>query len=152
MWGIYCSSHALVWKYNRAWVRHPCKNGVMCLTHCSLGDMTVILKIMISNSLYRIVAWAIAVKLIGLTKVKPMLVQVMAWYLQAPNHYLNQGWPRSRVPHDNIKLQWVNEALPVSVWTINYANLWGLKLIMLCKGCQFSWDHSHMIQRSLIII
>ena len=37
-----------------------------------------------------------------------MLVQVMAWCCQAPSHYLNQYWPKSMMPYDITKLQWVN--------------------------------------------
>ena len=37
------------------------------------------------------------------------LVQVMAWCRQAPNHYLDQCWPRSPTPYGNTKPQWVKQ-------------------------------------------
>ena len=37
------------------------------------------------------------------------LVQVMAWCHQAPNHYLNQCWPRSMAQYYVNKGQWVIE-------------------------------------------
>ena len=39
---------------------------------------------------------------------KSTLAQVMAWCLQAPSHYLSQCWPRSMLPNDVIRPQWVN--------------------------------------------
>ena len=39
---------------------------------------------------------------------KSTLVQVMAWCLQAPSHYLKQCWPRSLLPYGFNRPQWVN--------------------------------------------
>ena len=36
------------------------------------------------------------------------LVQVMAWCHQATSHYLSQWWPRSLLPYDVTRPQWVN--------------------------------------------
>ena len=35
------------------------------------------------------------------------LIQVIAWWRQATNHYLNQCWPRSRPPNGGTRPQWV---------------------------------------------
>ena len=39
---------------------------------------------------------------------KSTLVQVMAWCRQATSHYLSQCWPRSLLPYDITRPQWVN--------------------------------------------
>ena len=39
---------------------------------------------------------------------KSTLVQVMAWWRQAPFHYLSQCWPWFVVPYDMTRPQWVN--------------------------------------------
>ena len=46
---------------------------------------------------------------------KSVLVQVMAWCLQATSHYLSQGWPRSKSSYGITKPQWVNHFS--SFWT-----------------------------------
>ena len=43
-----------------------------------------------------------------LTDHESTLVQVMAWCRQATSHYLSQGWPRSLLPYDVTRPQWVN--------------------------------------------
>ena len=48
----------------------------------------------------------------NLTKEKSILVQVMAWCLQAPSHYLNRCWPRSVSPCGITGPQWVNTLRP----------------------------------------
>ena len=42
-----------------------------------------------------------------LTDDQSPLVQVMAWCCQATSHYLSQCWPRSLLPYDVTRLQWV---------------------------------------------
>ena len=72
----------------------------------ALGIVVVISKVL--NSLYRIVARALAVKLLlllrpmpqNLANEEPALVQAMAWDRQATSHYLNQSWPRSMSPYN----------------------------------------------------
>ena len=39
---------------------------------------------------------------------KSSLVQLIAWFHQAPIHYLNQWWLNSVVPYAVTRLQWVN--------------------------------------------
>ena len=39
---------------------------------------------------------------------KLIMVHVMAWCCQATIHYLNQCWPRSMLPYDVTRPQWVN--------------------------------------------
>ena len=39
---------------------------------------------------------------------KSTLVEVMAWYRQATIHYLSPCWPRSLLPYDIIRPQWIN--------------------------------------------
>ena len=45
---------------------------------------------------------------LDLTDDKSTLVQVMAWCRQATSHYLSQCWPRSMLPNDVTRPQWVN--------------------------------------------
>ena len=44
---------------------------------------------------------------LDLTEDKSTLVQVMAWCRQATSHYLSQCWPRSVLPYDVPRSQWV---------------------------------------------
>ena len=39
------------------------------------------------------------------------LVHVMAWCRQATSHYVSQCWPRSVLPYEITRPQWVNAAL-----------------------------------------
>ena len=58
--------------------------------------------------------WGIACELalrcmsLDLTDDKSTLVQVMAWCRQAASHYLSQCWPRSMLPYDVTRPQWVD--------------------------------------------
>ena len=45
---------------------------------------------------------------LDLTDDQLTLVQVMAWYHQAPSHYLSQCWPRSLSPYGVTRPHWVN--------------------------------------------
>ena len=62
--------------------------------------------------------WGISCKIalrwmpLDLTDDKSTLVQVMAWCRQATSHYLSQCWPRSLVPYDVTRPQWVNTLRP----------------------------------------
>ena len=84
------------------------------LTHWHLRYIVVILKVQISNSIYRIVAKALSVKFFrgkchrSSNNKKSTLVQVMAWCHQATGHYLNQWWPRSMSSYGFTKQHWVN--------------------------------------------
>ena len=42
------------------------------------------------------------------------LVQVMTWHCQATSHYLKKCWPRSMLPYDIIRPQWVK--ISVKIW------------------------------------
>ena len=44
---------------------------------------------------------------LDLTDDKSTLVQVMAWCLMAPSHYLRQCWPRYMSPYGVTRPQWV---------------------------------------------
>ena len=57
-----------------------------------------------------------------LTRNKASLVQVMAWCLMAPSHYLNQCWPSSITPHGNTRPQWVDSLWPSD--TIRHHRSW----------------------------
>ena len=48
---------------------------------------------------------------LDLTDDKSTLVQVMAWCHQATSHYLSQCWPRSLLPYDVTRPQWVKAQL-----------------------------------------
>ena len=54
------------------------------LTHCSLGDVEVILHVYFSNSFYELICWTHPVKLEWVPQIpsdnKSTLVQVMAWW------------------------------------------------------------------------
>ena len=56
--------------------------GVMLypLTHWPLRDVAVILKVWISNSLYRIIAWALAVKLLSCECCRTLLMKSQHWF------------------------------------------------------------------------
>ena len=49
----------------------------------------------------------------NLTNEKSTMVQVMAWCRQATSHYLSQCWPRSMLPYDVTRPQWVNGGQPI---------------------------------------
>ena len=64
------------------------------------------------------------------TNEKSTLVQVMAWYLMAPSHYLSQCWPRSILLYGVIRPQWVNSQTAAKVrygWVItSHRKLWDI--------------------------
>ena len=76
--------------------------------------MEVILQVWFWNPWYRIVVWAVAVKLLSdkckktLTNEKSTLVQIMVWCRQATRHYLSQCWPRSMSPYGVSRPQQIN--------------------------------------------
>ena len=51
---------------------------------------------------------------VDLTDDKSTLVQVMAWCLTAPSHYLSQCWPRSMSPYSVTRPQWVLKSMLLS--------------------------------------
>ena len=52
-----------------------------------------------------------------LTRNKASLLQVMAWCLMAPGHYLNQCWPSSMTPYGITKPKWVDSLWPSdTIW------------------------------------
>ena len=114
-----------------------CKSLVLYLIRWPLGDVAVILKGCFSNSLYRILALTLTVRLLlcechraslnkwevsigsdnalkwmpwDLTDDKSALVQVMAWCREATSHYLRQCWPRSMSPNGVLGLNELNVA------------------------------------------
>ena len=77
-------------------LKHAGEELILHVLYCynSLAPhVAVILRILISNSLYRILAWSFAAKMAlrwmnqNLTNKKSTLVQVMAWCHQAASHY-----------------------------------------------------------------
>ena len=56
----------------------------------------------------------------------------MAWCRQATNHYLSQCWPRSLLPYDVTRPQWVN--------TMNSQRIWSNKL---WYNSTVMWNISH---------
>ena len=80
------------------------------LTHWPLGNVAAILLISFFNSSYRITAGALVVKLFSSERhrtalMRSRLVQVMAWCHQQKNHYLIQGWPRSKLDDSSSKFR-----------------------------------------------
>ena len=65
---------------------------------------------------------------VDLTDDKSTLVQVMAWFRQAPIHYLSQCWPRFISPYGVTRPQWVRSLdsncvnfkhnLKIDIWSI----------------------------------
>ena len=51
------------------------------------------------------------------------LVQVMAWCHQATSHYLSQCWPRSLMPYDVTRPQWVNCSISLICSPKNFTGL-----------------------------
>ena len=84
------------------------------LTHWPLGDLDAILKLQFLILCY----WLVSSDLLmimhpdgtpwDLKDDKSTLVQVMAWCLTAPSHYLSQCWPSSMSPYGVTRPQWVN--------------------------------------------
>ena len=69
------------------------------LTHWSLGDLVVILKVQFSILFLLLVSLDLIWMSQDLTNDKSTLVQVMAWCRQATRHCLSQCWSRSVSPH-----------------------------------------------------
>ena len=104
-----------IWKYSLHTGGRPYCPDLNMLTQQPLGDVALILKSSFSHLSYRIVAWALALKLIALRWIsqnlindKATLIEAMTWCHQATNHYSNHCWPRSMLPYDVTRLQWVN--------------------------------------------
>ena len=82
-------------------------------THLPMGKVAKILKVKFSNSPYRILAWAFAVKLLlrwmpqNLMNERSTLVHIMAWCRQATSHYLNPCLPRFMLPYGVTRPHWV---------------------------------------------
>ena len=90
-----------------------------------------------SNLLYRIVAWAFAVKLLTgkchrNSNEKSTLVQSLVWSCQAVSHYLSQCWPRSMWPYGIPRPQWFKVGFDViskyHVLLDLFAHIWDEKL------------------------
>ena len=62
---------------------------------------------------------------------KSTLVQIMAWCHQATSHYLSQWWPRSLLPYDITRPEWVKWSVK---WFMGNFKLscWDLDLPMTC--------------------
>ena len=58
------------------------------------------------------------------------LVQVMDWCRQATSHYLNQHWPRSPMPYDVARPQWVKHPNTSKTTTINCSLVMSTSVIM----------------------
>ena len=85
------------------------KDVISLLIHWVLRDVAENLKVWFSNSLYRMAVKALYAKLLSEEcQRKSILVQVMAWCLQATSHYPSQCRPRSMSSYDIIRQQWVN--------------------------------------------
>ena len=69
---------------------------------------------------------------LDLTDDKSTLVQVMAWFRQAPSHYLNQCWPRSMSPNGITRPQWVDWLAYID--TTNEVNIPHGKCILMQFG------------------
>ena len=66
---------------------------------------------------------------------KSPLVQVLVWYHHAPNQYLDQCWPKSMMPHDITRPQWVKGA----TWQ---KPMGPLKTVASCGVSESTWDHT----------
>ena len=92
------------------------------LTHWPLGEMAVILKLLFSNILYRIVAGALAKKLLSLVKATEPHYSwgdtIGSSNVLVPSgnkptsHYLDQVWRRSLSLHGVTRPQWGKSTLP----------------------------------------
>ena len=80
------------------------RNGVVSLTHCSLGGVGLISNVLFSNASLWLLSWAFPEPLgewcRNLLLISRILVQVMAWCHQATINDLNQCWLRSITPYD----------------------------------------------------
>ena len=61
------------------------------------------------------------------------LVQFMAWCHQAPSHKLGQCWPRSMMPYDVTRLQWVNSLRSCDAYLDQWTGL-SLVQVMACRS------------------
>ena len=67
---------------------------------------------------------------LDLTDDKSTMAQVMAWCHQTTSHYLSHCWPRSTLPYDVARLQWVKKFMCYTI-----SNLQNLSLI----SSRFQW-------------
>ena len=71
-------------------------------TSCVINNLNIRI-IIFPHTIYRLqLTWSQV-----LTNDKSTLAQVMAWCHQATSHYLSQCWPRSVLPYDVTRPQWV---------------------------------------------
>ena len=77
---------------------------------------------------------------LDLTDDKSTLVQVMAWCLTAPSHYLSQCWPRSLLPYGVTRPHWVSYHYCIS--RDDYVVPIVITLICLIYNLQFKLNHS----------
>ena len=74
---------------------------------------------------------------LDLTDDKSTLVQVMAWCLTAPSHYLSQCWPRSLSPYDVTRPQWVKanrSKIFTSEWNTHFSTIGNIFMCAMSKG------------------
>ena len=76
------------------------------------------------------------------------LVQVMAWCHQATSHYLSQCWPRSMLPFDVTRPQWVNIHLN-GVFTLK-----AIQIKVICSTCAHykSYTYKYMQWLALMMV
>ena len=117
---------------------HHNDHNRIILTHCSLGDLDVILK---TNWSLQIVLWYPEMNAIGHTDDKSRYVQVMAWCYQVTSHWLKQYWPRSIWLYGIYRPQWVN-SLRVVQYCFHFAdNIFkAISLEMFAFWFKFHWS------------
>ena len=71
------------------------------------------------------------------------LVQVMAWWCQATNHYLSQCWPRSMSPYGVTMPQWVDICVYISNTFFAFVHLWQSHSCLIFLEYQQLIPHTH---------
>ena len=99
-------------------------------THCDYDFRSTVFKVIMHNSSLSthceiVPRWMPQ----NLTKGKSTLDHVMAWCHQARSRYLSQCWPRSVLPYDVTRSQWVNHVYPLCHDIVMLSTLWAL-----CEG------------------
>ena len=117
------------------------------LTHWPLGDVAVIFKLIIQNSiLCTCCEITLRCLLQNLTNGKSRLDQVMAWCPQATSHYLRQCWPRSMSSCGTTRPQWVK--LASAGWPPSWVrDRWVISLASRKCGCNLKTIIFKLISR-----
>ena len=121
--GLVMSGNKLLpgWKLVQIYITFSCKYGIIMpwgVNLLALGRCDSNFKVQFSYSLYRKVHCEATLRHMpqNLTNEKSTLLQVMARCHQALSHYLSQSRPRSMLPYDVTRPQWVNRPYLYHWW------------------------------------